>query len=135
VFNLSPVKVMLMVGVALVLLGPDKLPQAARQIGSFWRTIREFQKKLESDVRESLPDLPSTSDIARAVRSPVNLLNTLADRIEPLPDEDIPGEDSEDLHDAPESEPLFEDRRSPYAADPAVQNEAKPATGYDPGLN
>ena len=31
-------------------------------------------------MREVIPDLPSTGDLARLARSPVNLLNELADR-------------------------------------------------------
>jgi Sec-independent protein translocase protein TatA len=137
VFNLSPIKIMLMVGVALILLGPDKLPQAARQIGSFWRSIRDFQRKFEADVRQSLPDLPSSTDIARAVRSPVNLLNTLADRIDPVPEADIAPEGTEenDLAQVDDIEESLAERFSPYQADPSVANEPHPTAGFDPGLN
>jgi TatA/E family protein of Tat protein translocase len=79
VISLSPVKILIVLVVALVLLGPDKLPQFSRQIGGAWRELRKWQEKIESGVRENLPDLPSTRDIARMARSPVALLNTLAD--------------------------------------------------------
>jgi TatA/E family protein of Tat protein translocase len=80
VFNLSPFKIMIIVAVILVVLGPDKLPQAARQIGNGWRSLKQFQQKVESEVRDAIPTLPSSGDLARVVRSPVNLLNELADR-------------------------------------------------------
>ena len=79
-FNLSPFKIMIIVAVILVVLGPDKLPQAARQIGNGWRSLKQFQQRVESEVREAMPTLPSSGDLARVVRSPVNLLNELADR-------------------------------------------------------
>jgi Sec-independent protein translocase protein TatA len=71
---------MIIVAVILVVLGPDKLPQAARQIGNGWRSLKQFQQRVENEVREAIPSLPSSGDLARVVRSPVNLLNELADR-------------------------------------------------------
>ena len=71
---------MIIVAVVLVVLGPDKLPQAARQIGNGWRSLKQFQQRVESEVRDAIPTLPSSGDLARVVRSPVNLLNELADR-------------------------------------------------------
>jgi sec-independent protein translocase protein TatB len=77
--DLSPVKLLFILIVAMILLGPDKLPQVARQMGSAWRRLRELQQRIDSEVRQSIPDLPSTQDIARFARSPVALLNQLAD--------------------------------------------------------
>jgi sec-independent protein translocase protein TatB len=80
VFSLSPIKIMVIVAVALLLLGPDKLPEVAHKLGSSWRALKRLQEKVEAEVREAIPDLPSTSDIVRIARSPVNMLNQLADR-------------------------------------------------------
>jgi Sec-independent protein translocase protein TatA len=66
----------------LLLLGPDKLPDVAHKLGSSWRALKRLQEKVEAEVREAIPDLPSTGDIARIARSPVNLLNSLADRVD-----------------------------------------------------
>lgn len=71
---------MLIVAVALLLLGPDKLPEVAHKMGSSWRALKRLQEKVEAEVREAIPDLPSTSEIVRIARSPVNMLNQLADR-------------------------------------------------------
>jgi Sec-independent protein translocase protein TatA len=71
---------MVIVAVALLLLGPDKLPEVAHKLGSSWRALKRLQEKIETEVREAIPDLPSTSDIVRIARSPVNMLNQLADR-------------------------------------------------------
>lgn len=79
---LSPVKIMVIVAVVLLLLGPDKLPEVAHRLGSSWRAIKRLQERVESEVREALPDLPSTGDIARMARSPLNLLNQLADQVD-----------------------------------------------------
>lgn len=76
---LSPAKVLVILVVALLVLGPDKLPKVARQIGGLWGDFRRWRQRFESDVRGSFPDLPSTDQIAQAVRSPLTFLDTLAD--------------------------------------------------------
>ncbi len=76
---LSPAKLLVIVVIALVVLGPDKLPTVAKQIGGLWRDFRRFREKLESEVRGSFPDLPSTDTITRAVRSPLAFLDNLAE--------------------------------------------------------
>ncbi len=88
--SLSPAKLLIVAIVALVLVGPDKLPQVARQLGAFWRAFRSFSQKVESEVRASVPDLPSSGDIARYARSPITLLDNLA-KIDAQPLEDDPG--------------------------------------------
>ncbi len=76
---LSPAKVLVILVVALVVLGPDKLPKVARQIGSLWGDFRKFRERLETEVRGTFPDLPSTDTISQAVRSPLAFLDNLAD--------------------------------------------------------
>ncbi len=78
--SLSPIKIMVIVAVVLLLLGPDKLPEVAHKLGASWRALKRIQERVEEEVREVIPDLPSAGDIARVVRSPVNLLNELANR-------------------------------------------------------
>ncbi len=76
---LSPAKILVILVVALVVLGPDKLPKMAKQLGGFWGDFRRFRERLETDVRGSFPDLPSTETITQAVRSPLSFLDKLAD--------------------------------------------------------
>ena len=73
---------MFIVVVVLLLLGPDKLPEVAHKLGSSWRALKRIQERVESEVREAIPDLPSTGDLARMARSPVNMLNQLASRVD-----------------------------------------------------
>jgi len=79
---LSPVKIMVIVAVVLLLLGPDKLPEVAHRLGSSWRALKRLQERVESEVRDVIPDLPSTGDLARIVRSPINLLNQLSEQVD-----------------------------------------------------
>jgi sec-independent protein translocase protein TatB len=76
--NLDPGKLLIIAVVAVILLGPDKLPQVARQIGGAWRSFNDFRHRMETEVRSSIPDLPSSHDIARLARSPSALLNHLS---------------------------------------------------------
>ena len=76
--NLDPGKLLVIAVVAIILLGPDQLPQVARQVGGAWRSFNEFRHRMESEVRSTMPDLPSTSEIARLARSPSALLNHLS---------------------------------------------------------
>jgi sec-independent protein translocase protein TatB len=75
--NLDPGKLLVIAVVAIILLGPDRLPQVARQVGGAWRSFNEFRHRMETEVRSSMPDLPATSEIARLARSPSALLNHL----------------------------------------------------------
>jgi sec-independent protein translocase protein TatB len=77
-FNLDPGKLLVIAVVAIILLGPDRLPKVARQAGAAWRSFTEFRHRMESEVRSSLPDLPSSSEIARLARSPSALLDHLS---------------------------------------------------------
>ena len=109
--SLSPLKIVIIVVVALVLVGPDKLPGLARQIGGAWKAFRSFSTKIETEVRSTMPDLPSTGDIARLARSPVAFLDSLAkldiDPLEPDPGVTKPAAEGGLQPDpgAPQSEP------------------------------
>jgi Sec-independent protein translocase protein TatA len=63
--------------VAVIILGPDKLPQFARQVGGAWKSFNDFRQRMETEVRSNIPDLPSTSEIARIARNPNALLSHL----------------------------------------------------------
>ena len=76
---LSPPKLLVILVIALIVLGPDKLPSTARRIGALWSDVKRWRAHLENEVRASFPDLPSTTEIARTVRSPISMLDRLAD--------------------------------------------------------
>jgi sec-independent protein translocase protein TatB len=80
VLGLSPIRLVIVAIIGLILLGPDKLPQAARQAGALWHSLRQLQQKVEDELHEAVPDLPRSADLVRYARSPVSLLNQLADR-------------------------------------------------------
>lgn len=129
-FSLSPFKLLVIAAVVMLVLGPDKLPEVAQKLGATWRTLKSLQQRVESEVREAIPDLPSTTDLARAVRSPLTLLNTLADRVD-TSDEASPPSDESHGEDAATAAPLV---APPPPPPPAVRFVER--TGpVDPSLN
>lgn len=76
---LSPPKLLMILVIALIVLGPDKLPSMARRVGAVWSEFNRWRAHVENEVRATFPDLPSTTDIARAVRSPMSILERLAE--------------------------------------------------------
>ncbi len=141
-FNLDPGKLLVIAVIAIILLGPDRLPQVARQVGGAWRSFNEFRHRMETEVRSSMPDLPSTSEIARLARSPSALLNHLSTM---SPDAETPGEAPDGSFQPPapadgagngsvavDALPAPEVDQTPMAADPPVPS-AGPTEVIVPG--
>jgi sec-independent protein translocase protein TatA len=49
VFNISPLEIGVLLVIALIVLGPQRLPEMARSVG---RGMREFRAALSSDDRD-----------------------------------------------------------------------------------
>ncbi len=114
-FNLDPGKLLVIGVVAIILLGPDRLPQVARQLGGAWRSFNEFRHRMESEVRNTMPDLPPTSEIARLARSPSALLNHLSN-MSPENSEDGGAEAGGELPDGSFQPPVMDRANGPLAA-------------------
>ena len=52
-FNISPLEIMVLAVIALIVLGPQRLPEMARSLG---RGMREFRAALSSDGRDDEDD-------------------------------------------------------------------------------
>lgn len=55
-FNLNPEKILLVLVIALVVLGPNRLPQAARTLGRLVANLRRLSGTLEAEVRDALAE-------------------------------------------------------------------------------
>ena len=53
-FNLGPFELVAIFVVALLVFGPDKLPEMGRQVGKAVREFKKFQASMESNVRDVL---------------------------------------------------------------------------------
>jgi sec-independent protein translocase protein TatA len=52
-FNISPLEIMVLAVIALIVLGPQRLPEMARSVG---RGMREFRAALSSDHHDDRDD-------------------------------------------------------------------------------
>jgi Sec-independent protein translocase protein TatA len=134
--NLDPAKLLVIAVVAVILLGPDRLPHVARQVGSYWRTFNEYRHRMESQVRDSMPDLPSSVEIARLASSPSALLDHLSamgtDNDKEATPLTPPGNDPSPS--VPEAHPVHHTAPVPSAARRESPS-PDPGTAGDPGLN
>jgi sec-independent protein translocase protein TatB len=72
-FNIGTGELLVIALLALIVLGPDKLPQAARQIGRFTSQARQiangFRQEMHSAMKE-VGDTASTGDATRPSSAP-----------------------------------------------------------------
>ncbi|MBO0715453.1 MAG: twin-arginine translocase TatA/TatE family subunit, partial [Acidimicrobiales bacterium] len=61
--DLSPAKILVVLVVALVVLGPEKLPRMARQAGRLVNDFRRFRDSVNAEVREAIGDPSVFSDL------------------------------------------------------------------------
>jgi TatA/E family protein of Tat protein translocase len=65
-FALGPGELFLILVVAFLVLGPDKLPEAGRSLGKFMAKINQEVDKVKSDILEEknteTPDKPAPKD-------------------------------------------------------------------------
>ncbi len=73
-FNIGPFELLIVLILALLILGPGKLPEVGSAIG---RTLREF-RKASTDVQESLSVEPAGAKVSGA-RSVTPAAETAAD--------------------------------------------------------
>ncbi len=71
--DLSPDKLLMLAVVALVVLGPNRLPGAARSVGRVVGQLRAMTSSLQSDVREALHDPEDAFTSAVAELRPAQL--------------------------------------------------------------
>jgi TatA/E family protein of Tat protein translocase len=53
VFNISPLEIVVLLVIALIVFGPQRLPEMARSVG---KGMREFRAALTSDSRDDEDD-------------------------------------------------------------------------------
>jgi sec-independent protein translocase protein TatB len=80
--NFSPEKLFLVGLIALVVLGPHRLPQAARTVGRFMAEMRRMSASFQDEVRDALGEPTETIHSAISdFRPPTNLRRSVHDVI------------------------------------------------------
>jgi Sec-independent protein translocase protein TatA len=131
---LSPPKLLMILVIALIVLGPDKLPATARRVGAMWSDVKRWRTRLEAEVRDSFPDLPSTTEIARAVRSPLSMLDHLAEEHVTRADVDAPSSTSRRGSDPPAPPPTPPTPPTPVVAPVVATSRPHPVPRIDAAL-
>ncbi|MBK9178215.1 MAG: twin-arginine translocase subunit TatB [Acidimicrobiales bacterium] len=78
-FNVSGPEILIILVVALIVLGPDKLPEAVRKMGGFMREIRRISSGFQDEVRDALSDVevpPARATPMRVAPTPVDPIPT-----------------------------------------------------------
>ena len=61
-FNVSGGKFAVVALIAMIVLGPDKLPGAARQVGQFLRHFAQIRANLQNELRDVLDPTVGPAD-------------------------------------------------------------------------
>ncbi len=68
--SLGPMEIMAILVVALIVLGPKKLPEAGRQVGKFLAEVRRWSHNMQAEIRDVIeadPTSPSTTRTTAAM--------------------------------------------------------------------
>lgn len=107
VFNLTGGEIFILLLIGLVVLGPEKLPDALRTVGRFYNEVRRVATGIQSDVTktfsEPLDELKKTANDARRLF----------------------------IDDIPESQPSVEPNFIPYEADETPESSREEARDED----
>jgi sec-independent protein translocase protein TatB len=63
--NLDPAKMLIILVLALVVIGPERLPKVARQAGAAWREVTRIREQVTEEVRSAIPELGDLPEIPR----------------------------------------------------------------------
>ncbi|MGD9705305.1 MAG: twin-arginine translocase TatA/TatE family subunit [Acidimicrobiia bacterium] len=82
-FNVTGSEVVILLLLALVILGPEKLPDAIRRFGKVYGELRKMSQGFQTELRDALDEpmreLRSTADMARkAIEEPANEISSSA---------------------------------------------------------
>jgi sec-independent protein translocase protein TatA len=106
--SLGPAEILVILVVALLVFGPNKMPEIARQVGKGFREFKRVQQHLQSELRDVVSEFDAPSSSA-ATADPVPML--------PPREEPAPPTATDTPIEASTPEPATSEPRDP--ADPA----------------
>ena len=90
-FNLSGSEIVIILILALVILGPDKLPDAMRRAGKTWAELRKLSTGFQEEVRkgfdEPTREVRQTADVVRKAATFPNIQGALQPAHRPRSDD------------------------------------------------
>jgi sec-independent protein translocase protein TatB len=89
VFGIGLPELMVIIVVAVLVFGPDRLPDFARQAGRFVRQVRQFTQSARDDIRSELG--PEFADFELSDLDPRNAVRKyMQDAWDETPDDEVP---------------------------------------------
>lgn len=76
--SLGVMEILVIAVVALVFLGPDKLPKAARQVGKALRELRRHSENVKAELRDVV-DIDGVTQMQRDFKEAVDFRSVLTD--------------------------------------------------------
>jgi sec-independent protein translocase protein TatA len=89
--SLGPAEILVILVVALLVFGPNKMPEIARQVGKGMREFKRVQQHLKSELRDVVSEFDAPASGAPTVDvDPVSMLPPKDDPIAPAPETPAP---------------------------------------------
>ncbi len=60
--NIGPFEIFLSLAIALLVIGPDGLPDAARKVARFFGELRRYGEEVQSEVRAIIDDAVAAAE-------------------------------------------------------------------------
>jgi sec-independent protein translocase protein TatB len=87
VFNLSGGEIIVILVLALIVIGPERLPDAVRKAGRAYAELRKLSAGFQSELQDNLGEpLRAVQDTVNMMRSDFqSVVNTVANSLDPAP--------------------------------------------------
>ena len=72
--SLGPAEILVVLVIALLVFGPNKMPDIAKQVGKGFREFRRVQQHLKSELRDVVSEFDSPSSTATVDQQPAPML-------------------------------------------------------------
>jgi len=87
--SIGPAEILVVLVVALVVLGPARLPEAARSVGKAMGELRRVTAGLQSEVRDAVAETPPAPPVYPT--TPVDYVDVQPTEPDPAPADDLEG--------------------------------------------
>lgn len=93
--SLGPAEILVVLVIALLVFGPNKMPDIARQVGKGLREFKRVQQHLKSELRDVVSEFDAPASTTPTVEvDPVPMLPPKDDQVAATPAADVPAHDS-----------------------------------------
>jgi sec-independent protein translocase protein TatA len=85
--SLGPAEILVVLVIALLVFGPNKMPDIAKQVGKGFREFRRVQQHLKSELRDVVSefDSPTSATVEQQAVPMLPPKETMADDVAPAP--------------------------------------------------